>query len=242
LDLIEPLVVQGAVSEVELLRLKREVVAIQGEIQSAELAIPRIRSGRDEAKQLLEELELSFRSHAQEGLTEVLADLSQLTARNVALKERVSRTAVRSPVRGTIKQLLIHTVGGVITPGMDLLEIVPLEDTLLIEAQITPANIAFLHPGLEAMVQFTAYDFSIYGGLRAKLEHISADSIIDEKGDSYFQVRVRTDKTNLGSESESLPIIPGMTATVDILTGKKTVLAYLLKPVLRAKSRALRER
>ncbi len=242
LDLTAPLVNLGAVSEVELLRLKREVVAIQGEIQATELAIPRVRSSREEAKQLLEELDLSFRSHARQRLTEVLADLAQLTARNVALKDRASRTAVRSPVRGTINQVMIHTVGGVITPGMDLVEIVPLEDNLLIEAQITPADIAFLHPGLDATVQFTAYDFSIYGGLPAQLEHISADSIVDEKGDSYYLVRVRTDQTHLGTESDPLPIIPGMTANIDILTGKKTVLSYLLKPMLLAKSRAFTER
>jgi adhesin transport system membrane fusion protein len=148
---------------------------------------------------------------------------------------------VRSPVTGTINRLLVNTVGGVIQPGMDLVEIVPLEDTLVIEARIKPSDIAFLRPEQEAKVKFTAYDFTIYGGLDAKLEHISADSITDEKGNSYYLVRLRTNKNYLGPESDPLPIIPGMVASVDILTGKKTVLAYLLKPVLRAKYMALRE-
>lgn len=242
LGLTKPLVDEGAVSEVEVLRLEREVVKIAGNIESIELSIPRAQSSHEEAKQQLKELELSFWSNARQELTDTLADLSQLTARNAILKDRASRTAVRSPVKGIVKQLMIHTLGGVITPGMDLLEIVPLEDTLLIEARIRPADIAFLHPGLGAVVQFSAYDPNIYGNLPAELEHISADSIVDEQGDSYYLVRVRTGKNYLGSEKDGLPIIPGMTATVDVLTGRRTVLSYLLKPVLRAKSRALTER
>jgi adhesin transport system membrane fusion protein len=155
---------------------------------------------------------------------------------------RVTRTEVRSPVRGTIKQFKINTVGGVIRPGQDLVEIVPLDDTLVVEARIAPADVAFLRPGQNAMVKITAYDFSIYGGLPAKLEEISADAIQDEKGNSYFRIRVRTDRNSLGAGEKSLPIIPGMTASVDVLTGQKTVLDYLLKPILKARDRALRER
>jgi adhesin transport system membrane fusion protein len=188
------------------------------------------------------ELELSFRNAARQELNQTMSELTGLSESSVALEDRVNRTAVRSPVRGTIKQLLVHTVGGVIAPGMSLVEIVPIEDTLLVEARIRPANIAFLRPGQEAIVKFTAYDFHIFGGLPAKLEHISADSILDEKGDSYYLVRVRTERSYLGDEHQPLPIISGMTTYVDILTGKKTVLSYLMKPLLRAKERALRER
>lgn len=137
---------------------------------------------------------------------------------------------------------MVYTLGRVITPGMDLIEIVPLEDNLLVEARIRPANIACLHPGQQAMVKFTAYDFPVCGGLPAKLKHISADSITDDRGENYYLVHVRTDRSHLGTETEPLPIIPGMLANIDILTGKKTILNYLLKPVLRAKERALRER
>jgi adhesin transport system membrane fusion protein len=137
---------------------------------------------------------------------------------------------------------MINTVGGVIQPGMNLVEIVPTEGTLLIEAKISPRDIAFLRPNLQATVKFTAYDFTIYGGLEAKLEQISADSITDEKGNSFFLVHLRTDRNYLGPKTNPLPIIPGMIASVDILTGKKTVLSYLLKPILRARHMALRER
>jgi adhesin transport system membrane fusion protein len=149
---------------------------------------------------------------------------------------------VRSPVRGTIKSLLINTVGGVVQPGQDLVEIVPLEDSLLIEAQIRPADIAFLRPNQAAVVKVTAYDFSIYGGLDAEVENISADTITDERGESFFRVRVRTKENTLTKTGEPLPIIPGMTTQVDILTGQKTVLDYLLKPILRVRDQALRER
>jgi adhesin transport system membrane fusion protein len=149
---------------------------------------------------------------------------------------------VRSPVRGTIKTLKIATIGGVIQPGADLAEIVPLEDTLLVEAQVRPADIAFLAPGLPAMVKITAYDFSIYGGLAGVVEDISADTIVNERDESVYRVRVRTDRNYLGAEAQPLRIIPGMTAQVDVLTGEKTVLDYLLKPILRARSRALTER
>ena len=125
---------------------------------------------------------------------------------------------------------------------MDLVEIVPLEDTLLIEARIKPADIAFLRPNQPAMVKFTAYDFTIYGGLEASLEHIGADSITDKDGNDFYPVRLRTKQNYLGSKEKPLPIIPGMVTSVDILTGKKTILSYLLKPVLRAKYTAMRER
>jgi adhesin transport system membrane fusion protein len=128
----------------------------------------------------------------------------------------------------------------VVQPGKDLIELVPSDDALLLEARVLPKDIAFLHPGQKALVKFTAYDFSIYGGLEATLEHISADSVLDEKGNAFFLVRVRTKATSLGAKN--LPIIPGMVAEVDILTGKKSVLNYLLKPILRAKANSMTER
>ena len=160
----------------------------------------------------------------------------------MALADRVRRTIVRSRVKGQVNRLLVNTVGGVIQPGMDLVEVVPIEDSLLVEARIRPSDIGFLHPGQKAVDKFSAYDFAIYGGLEAKLEYISADSLTDEQGDPYYLVKVRTKKNHLGEEKDPLPIIPGMMAGVDILTGKKTVLEYLLKPVLRAKEYALKER
>ena len=175
-------------------------------------------------------------------IDEIRTELQKLTATSVAIDDRVSRTTVVSPVRGVIKQLKVNTIGGVVQPGSDMLEIVPLDDSLLIEAKVRPQDVAFLHPGQKAMVKFTAYDYTIYGGLRANLELISADTITDEEGNSFYLIQVCTDKSHLGSEEHPLLIIPGMVATVDIITGEKSVLDYLLKPVLKARSEAMRER
>ncbi|MES9994049.1 MAG: HlyD family type I secretion periplasmic adaptor subunit [Candidatus Thiodiazotropha sp.] len=243
LDLSKPLLEAGAISEVEILRLEREVSELEGELETTRLSIPRTRSRLEEAEQKVSEILIRFNNEAYAELNEVMAELSQLEETSVALEDRVTRTAVRSPVKGTVKQVKINTLGGVIQPGMELMEIVPLDDSLLVEAKIGPKDIAFLHPGQKAIVKLTAYDFAIYGALTGKVEHISADTIKDEhEQESYYLVRVRTDKTDLGDQEKALPIISGMQAEVDILTGKKSVLEYLFKPLLRAKERALRER
>ena len=242
LKLTKPLVAKGAVSEMEVLRLERQASEMQGEIEQTKQALPRAQSRIEESQQAMKELRLAFINKAKSELNEVLAQLGEDSATSVALQDRLDRTFVKSPVNGTVNRLFINTVGGVIQPGMNLVEIVPLEGTLLVEAMIKPSDIAFLRPNQDAMVKFTAYDFTIFGGLKAKLEQISADSITDAKGNSFYLVRLRTDKSYLGPQTNPLPIIPGMIATVDIQTGKKTVLSYLLKPVLRAKYMALRER
>jgi adhesin transport system membrane fusion protein len=157
----------------------------------------------------------------------------------VALEDRVDKAQVKSPVRGRVQRLLANTVGGVVQPGKDIVEIVPLDDALVLEAKVVPRDIAFIHPGQAATVKFTAYDFSIYGGMDAVVENISPDTVVDERGNAFYLVRVRTKLLNF---SEKMPIIPGMTAEVDILTGNKTVMSYLLKPVLKGKAYALRER
>ena len=242
LALTRPAFEQGAVSRVELLQLERQVNQLQGDLEATQLAIPRARSALKEAQSKLEEAEAKFRADAQEDLTGVKSKLDQLRESNVSLEDKVSRTQVRSPVKGIVKQIQINTVGGVIKPGMNLLEIVPIEDSLLIEAKIRPENIGFIKPDLSAVVKLSAYDFAIFGGLHGVVENISADTILDEEGNSFYLVRVRTDKNYLGTKKAPLPIIPGMQATVDIITGKKTLLDYLLKPILKAKQNALRER
>lgn len=242
IGLTQPLVAQGAVSEVEVLRLQRQASQMEAEIKMSGLAIPRVESMLQETVSAQKAEILAFSNKAKAELNEAYAKLESLSASSVALADRLERTAVRSPVRGTINQIMVNTVGGVIQPGMNLIEIVPLEDTLLVEAKIKPADIAFLSPEQPAKVSFTAYDFTIYGGLDAKIEYISADSIQDEQGRSFYLVRVRTNKNYLGLAEDPLPIIPGMVTTVDIMTGKKTILSYLLKPILRAQKLALRER
>jgi type I secretion membrane fusion protein, HlyD family len=237
-----PLVKEGIVSQIDLLKMQRQLNDMQGELENARLLLPKQNSLLRESILKRKDVALKFRVDAQKEMEEKQSRLSQLHEGQIGLKDRVSRTSVTSPVKGTIKTLKVNTVGGVVQPGMDIVEIVPTEDTLLIEAKVLPKDIAFLRPGLKAMVKFTAYDFTIYGGLDGKLEHISADSIQDDKGNSFYLVRVRTDRSFLGSEAKPLPIIPGMMATVDIVTGKKSVLEYLMKPILRAKQSALRER
>ena len=242
LEITEPLAASRVVSRVQLLRLEREVNDLAGELEATRLAVPRVEAALREATRRIDERQLSFRAEAQRELTAVQVEAAALQEVITAEADMVSRTEVRSPVRGTVKQLFVNTVGGVIQPGADLVEIVPLEDNLLVEAKVRPADIAFLRPGQPAVVKVTAYDFAIYGGLDAVVEDISADTITDERGESFYRVRVRTHESALHEAGEPLPIIPGMTTQVDILTGEKTVLDYLLKPILRAKERALRER
>ena len=242
LNMSQPLVAAGAIAQVEILRLRRSLVEVRGSLNATNLAIPRAESAMEEIKSKIEESELSFRSDAFKELNEIRTELQKITASSVAIDDRVTRTTVVSPVRGVINQLKVNTIGGVVQPGSDMLEIVPLDDSLLIEAKVRPQDVAFLHPGQKAMVKFTAYDYTIYGGLKANLELISADTITDEEGNSFYLIQVRTDKSHLGSTEHPLLIIPGMVATVDIITGEKSVLDYLLKPVLKARSEALRER
>ncbi|WP_114972223.1 HlyD family type I secretion periplasmic adaptor subunit [Rhodoferax ferrireducens] len=240
LEMTRPLVKTGAVSDVELLRLERDVARYRGERDSANSDIPRLESAVAEANRKMQEVDLTFRNIARSELSETNAKLSALSEGSTALVDRVKQTDIRSPVNGTVKQLKVNTVGGVVQPGKDLIEVVPSDDALLLEARVLPRDIAFLRPGQKALVKFTAYDYAIYGGLEATLEHISADSVLDEKGNAFFLVRVRTLSSSIGPQK--FPIIPGMVAEVDILTGKKSVLAYLLKPILRAKAKAMTER
>lgn len=237
---------QSVFPKVQLIRLERQANDLKGELEVAKLSVPRLQAARAEVRRKAEQIAAEFRAAASRELSEARAEQSIVSATKVALEDRLARTTVRAPLTGTIKQVKVNTVGGVVQPGMDLVEIVPLEDSLLVEARVRPADIAFLRPGLEAMVKLTAYDFSIYGGLEGIVEHISADAIIDERPgvrpESYYLVRVRTSRGGRGAGDKHLKIIPGMQATVDIRTGHKTVLQYLLKPILRAKQTALRER
>lgn len=239
LAMTRPLIKSGAVSDVELLRLERDVSRLEGEMKQAASQITRLQSATAEAKKKIEEVELEFKNQARNELSDTQAKINSLGEGNVALSDKVKQADIRSPVNGTVQRLLYNTVGGVVQPGKDIIEVVPLDDTILLEAKVLPKDIAFLHPGQKANVKFTAYDFAIYGGMEAHVENISADSVMDDKGNTFYIVRVRTIKSRIG---ENLPIIPGMLAEVDILTGKKTVLSYLLKPVLRARQYALTER
>lgn len=242
LDLTAPLVDQGAVSEVEVLRLRRQLNDVQGEMNAAQLTIPRIQSSLEESENKLAAAESAFRSRSQSEYNEVKAELSRLQESSQAIVDQVDRTLVKSPVAGTIKQLFVKTLGGVIQPGRDLVAIVPTEDRLRVEARVSPVDIAFLHPNQKAVIKFTAYDFSIHGGLSGEVVNISPDTIVDEEGNSFYIVQIETEQSFLGNAVNPKPIIAGMTVSVDILTGQKTVLDYILKPILKTKQLALRER
>lgn len=240
LEITRPLAEEGIVPRIELLKLQRQVNDTRRELTSSELKRPVLESAIREAMLSRIDTAQKFRSEQQEKLNQAQDKLSSLTESTVGLEDRVNRTIVTSPVTGTVKTLNVNTVGGVIQPGMDIVEIVPSEDTLLVEAKIAPQDIAFLRPDLHTVVKFSAYDFTKYGGLEGTLEHISADTTTDEEGNSFYLVRVRTKETSLDKDN-SLPIIPGMTASVDIITGKRTILEYLLKPILSAQNNALKE-
>lgn len=222
LEMNQPLLEKGAVSEVELLRLRRQVSELQGQI--------------DERRN-------KFRSEAQSEYNKNRAELEVSHASSIAAQDRVTRTTVRAPIDGIVKRVMVTTTGGVIQPGEKIMEIVSMTDRLLVEAKIRPSDIAFVHPGQQAMVKVSAYDYSIYGGLKGSVEQISADAIDEERKDeSYYKVLVRTERNALGTQEKPLPIIPGMTATVEVMTGHKSVLGYLLKPLLKVQEGALRER
>ncbi|MBY5925983.1 MULTISPECIES: HlyD family type I secretion periplasmic adaptor subunit [Halomonas] len=239
LNMTRPLLSSGAVSEVEVLRLQREVSRASGERNQAAAQVSRLEAAIVEAQGELREVEAKARTEWRQELSATLGELSALNESSEGLEDRVRLSEIRSPVDGVVQRLAINTIGGVAQPGQEVVDIVPTDDALVVEAKIAPQDIAFLRPGLPATIKLTAYDFSIYGGLEAELEHISADTTTDEEGNTYYRVRVRTQDEEAASEVE---VIPGMTAQVDILTGKRTVMQFLLKPVLRAWGNAMGER
>ena len=235
----KPLLASGAVSEIDILKLEREATRAKGDIDQARAQGNRIQIAISEARRKITEAEQNFRSKVRTELNETTAKLNSITETSVGLSDRVKQATLKSPVNGTVSRLFYNTVGGVIQPGKEVLEVVPTDDALVLETKVEIKDIAFLRPNQDAIVKLTAYDYTIYGTLDAKVESIAANSTVDEKGNAYYVVRVRTLQTSLG---KGLPIIPGMIAQVDILTGKKTILSYLLKPVIKAKSYAFTER
>jgi adhesin transport system membrane fusion protein len=218
-SMTEPLIKEGAVSKVDVIRLQESIEEIQNQISTTK-------------SEMLDQLNTSK------------SELASLNSELEGIHDRYQRTTIVSPVRGIINEIYVTTVGGVIKPGENIMDIVPLDDTLLIEARVRPSDIGFIHVGQDATVKITAYDYSIYGGFKGKVEYISSDTLKDEKKDEYYyEMRVRTSQNYLkGKDGKLLYIIPGMTASVDILTGQKSVLDYILKPIIKAKQSALRER
>jgi adhesin transport system membrane fusion protein len=243
MKLKQPLAEKGIVPQTDIIRLKRDIADTEGQIATQNESIPKLEAAIREAQGQVKEQEEKFRQEARTELSEAEAELAvnQETLRGAT--DRVVRADIRSPVDGVVNQINSNTVGGVVQAGQTLMEIVPLEDSLFVEVKIRPSDIAFVHPQQPAVVKITAYDFSIYGGLDGNVERISADSVYDEEArQNFYLVTVKTLENQLKSEKEELPIIPGMVASVDILTGKKSVLDYLLKPINKARAEALRER
>lgn len=242
LKLMRPLEASKAASRTEMLAIESRVNETAGNLSAAELSLPRLRSAKEEAESRFAERTSAFRSEALQQLSNARVELGSLSETIKGSEDRVSRTTIKAPVSGIVKTVHVSTPGQVIQPGHSLVEIVPMNDTLVVEAQVQPKDIAFLRPGQKALVKLSAYDFSIYGGLDGEVEQIGADSITNERGETYYLIRVRTGKSTLERNGEVLQIIPGMVADVDVLTGSKSVLAYLTKPLTRMRQTAMRER
>ena len=232
-------------SKYDLLDREKEYTETEGELNAARLSIPRSKLAIEEAQSKMDEKLNSFKAESAKELQKTAGLVNKIQAKLVGEQDKVDKTEVVSPVDGIVKQININTVGGVVQQGTDLIEIVPDSNTLLVEAKIDPKDIAFINPSQKAIVKITAYDFSIYGGLDAEIVEISADSIVDKEskdGKSFYRVVVKTDRNYLERKGEKLPIIPGMVASVDIITGKKTILDFILKPILKVQQNALHER
>lgn len=225
---------QKIVPEIEMLRLERQATEMRGQLA--------------ETRAKIQHATAAFRSQSEEDLVKSRGDLAVLDETIKSAQDRVRRTELRAPVYGIVNRIYVTTVGSVVQPAVNVMEIVPLDDTLLVEGRIRPQDIGFIRAKQDAVVKLTAYDPSVYGSLKGKVERISADTILDEKdratdkGETFYRVMVRTDKNHLGTTENPLPIIPGMIATVEILTGEKSVLDYMLKPARMLRESAMRER
>lgn len=242
ISMTEPMVIEGIKSKVDFLKLKREASQIKNDIIGVELSLPRLASGIKEYRQKRIEAKQLFINTAKKELNKVTAEISRLKTQQIAFTDQVSRTVVKSPVDGIIQKLYVNTIGGVIKPGADLIEIVPTNKKLYLEIKIKPSDIAFIHPGAKAKVKVSAYDYAIHGGLVGKIVSISPDTITDKKENTFYIIHVETEKNYLGTKENPLNIIPGMTVSVDIITGQKTIMQYILKPILKSKQYVFSER
>ncbi len=243
MDLVKPMVAKKLMAQTDLLRIDRELSDQRGQLALAIEGVERLDAAISEATLQVEELNLQVRQEALMEKTQALAELSVVDETIRGASDRVARTDIRSPVDGVVNTLDINTIGAYVQPGTVVAGIVPTADTLLVEARISPRDVAFVRPGQRALVKVTAYDFSIYGGLEGEVANISADSLLDQNtGETFYQVQVATPVSELEKDGRKYPIIPGMVTSVEIITGEKSVLDYLLKPINKARSEALTER
>lgn len=238
----EPMVAQGIKPRVEFLQLQRQASDIQERYNAVVTSIPRLNAAMNEITNKIRQARGEFTSKARIELAGAQTEIKRVGAESSALQDEVTRTEIKSPINGIVQKLYVNTLGGVIKPGDNLIEIVPTEGGLLAEAKIKPADIAFIYPGQDAIVKVTAYDYSIYGSLHGKVVTISPDTVTDKQDNIYYVVKIQTDKKYLGTKEKPLKIIPGMMINVDIVTGKKTILQYILKPIIKAKQYTFSER
>lgn len=229
----QPLVRIGAVPRLELLNIEQQISSLTGDINRARNMIPSLTSALKGEQEKLISLDVKYQEEAQQELTQIRAKIAIAKAGQTSSKDRIARTSVIAPVNGTIKKIHITTLGGVVQPGMPLLEIVPDGKDIIVEANVKPADIGFVHSGLPARIKVSAYDFATYGALDGIVEHVSADTIIDEQGRSFYIVRLRVNDNTLTNQGGTLPIIPGMQTTIDITIADRNLLAYVFKPVIR---------
>ena len=242
LKMSKSLLAEGLTAKMEHLELRAEVESLEGELQSLTPAVPRVRAAVAEAEQRLREGQAHFRREAQEQLGRAEQAIAQLGELLAEATEQGVRAEIKSPIDGIVKKLRYYTIGGVVSPGEPIMEIVPTGDKLVVEAKLNPIDRGYVNEGQPALVKVSTYDFARYGGLDGTVAHVAPDTTTDQNGIPYFRVIVQTDKSHLGEEEGTLPIIPGMQATVDIHTGTKSVMEYLIKPVLKLRHEAFRER
>ncbi|MGE4317746.1 MAG: HlyD family type I secretion periplasmic adaptor subunit [Deferribacterales bacterium] len=241
ISMTEPMVYRGAASKVDLIKLKKEYTSTASDIESSQIKMRENTASVQEYRQKLNQKDSEFRSKAQENYNLASADINKLSEKISGFEDQVSRSEVVSPVEGIVKQVYINTLGGVIKPGMDIMEIVPLGDKLEVEAKIKPSDIGFIHEGQKALIKLTAFDFSIYGGLEAVVTHVSPDTTVNED-EVYYIVKLQTDSSVIVKNGIKHKIIPGMIVSADIITGKKSIMSYILKPILKTKQAAFTER
>ncbi|AZO65919.1 HlyD family type I secretion periplasmic adaptor subunit [Mesorhizobium sp. M6A.T.Cr.TU.016.01.1.1] len=241
--LVGSMVKKGLMARTEQIRVEREQTELNGQLNLSGETVKKIRSTITEAQLQVDELGLQLQQEALDELTQALAELSVVDETIRGATDKVARTDIRSPVDGIVNTLELNTVGAFVQPGSVVAGIVPTSETLLVEARVSPRDVAFIRPDQEALIKVTAYDFSIFGGIEGKVSNITADSLVDEKtGEPFYQVRVATDKSTLERDGKAYSIIPGMICSVDIKTGRKTILSYLLKPINKARQEAMSER
>lgn len=241
-EIVARMVAAGLEPKLELVRIDRLISDVEGKAETAAIGIGRIEDAISETESRRLAISKQFRAEAYAELNKTLSDLRTLEESMPALQDKVTRAELRAPVAGVVNRLLVTTLGGVVKPGDPIIEIVPADDQLVVEALINPKDIAFIKIGQPAKVKITAYDYSIYGAMDAKVASIGADAIPNAKGEAFYQVRVETSTTALESLGRKLPIIPGMQCQVDIVTGSNTILNYLAKPLMGVKENAFRER